>query len=179
MVYYNGSSITDMFSNIKSDNVNLDLSETNTEGVAGLKTEQQLVKIETAKRHVISINGIELAKNEYGNTCTLRTRNLTSDPARSIAVFVTEYIPNNYKAEDYIKYILTINGEDFEIVPINSQRNGIKIIKTSSLDINTEYVKYINSKISSAYLTINIKSLGAYESPHLANLKVLVGDKNV
>lgn len=160
-------------------NINIDFKEDKISEVAGLKSEKKLVKLNTAKRHVIKINGINLEKNIYKTENVVRTANLIVAPARSIAVFCNEYIPDHFPSGTYIQYFLTINGQDFEVVPINSNKNGIKIIKTSDLDIDSSYVTYINQKIKTAYLTIKIKTPNAYETPFISNLKVLVGDKNV
>lgn len=161
------------------NNINIDFKEEVTAEVAGLKSEKKLVKLNTAKRHVIKINGISLAKNIYTTESVVRTSNLIKTPARSIAIFCNEYIPEHFPSGTYIEYHLTVNGQDFEVVPINSNKNGVKIIKTSDLDLNSSYIKYLNQKIKTAYLTIKIKTPNKYETPFISNLKVLVGDKNV
>lgn len=164
---------------MSKNNVNIDFSDSDIKDVEGIKTEKKIVTLNTAKRHTIKINGIELEKNIYEKECVIKTNNLIKNPARSIAVFCNEYIPEHFSNDKYIQYYLSINGQDFEVVPINNNRDGVKIIKTSDLDLNSSYVKYVNQKIKSAYLTIKIKTPNKYESPFISNLKVLVGDKNV
>lgn len=161
------------------NNVNIDFKEDDIKEVEGLQTKKEIVKLNTAKRHVIKINGIQLEKNIYNTESIIKTNNLISNPARSIAIFCNEYIPEHFSTGTWIRYYLTINGQDFEVVPINSHHNGVKIIKTSDLDLNSDYVQYINQKIKTAYLTIRISTPNKYETPFISNLKILVGDKNV
>ena len=63
---------------------------------------------------------------------------------------------------------------DHEILPINSYKNGIKMIRFSQGKMPTEYTKYIGEKITSAYLTVSIKSKNKI-TPYINNLKVLLG----
>lgn len=164
---------------MSKNNVNIDFKEDEIKDVEGIKTEKKIVTLNTARRHVIKINGIELEKNIYDKQCVIKTNNLIKLPARSIAIFCNEYIPEHFSTDRCIQYFLTVNGQDFEVVPINSDRGGVKIIKTSDLDLDSSYVKYINQKIKTAYLTIKMTTPNKYETPFISNLKVLVGDKNV
>jgi len=160
-------------------NVNIDFKEENIKDIEGLQTKKEIVKLNTAKRHAIKINDIQLEKNIYNAESIIKTNNLISNPARSIAIFCNEYVPEHFSAGKWIRYYLTVNGQDFEVVPINSNNNGVKIIKTSDLDLSSDYVQYINQKIKTAYLTIRISTPNKYETPFISNLKILVGDKNV
>lgn len=161
------------------NNINIDFKEDPIKEVAGLQTQKEIVQLNTAKRHVIKVNDIMLEKNVYNSESIIKTNNLITSPARSIAIFCNEYVPEHFTAEAWIKYYLSVNGQDFEIVPINANRNGVKIIKTSDLDLKSDYVRYVNQKIKTAYLTIRLSTPNKYETPFLSNLKVLVGDKNV
>lgn len=164
---------------MSKNNVNIDFKEDSIKDLQGLSTKKEIVQIPTAKRHVIKINGIQLEKNIYNTESIIKTNNLITTPARSIAVFCNEYIPEHFVDGTYIRYYLNVNGQDIEVVPINANRDGVKIIKTSDLDLDSNYVEYINQKIKSAYLTIKISTPNKYETPFISNLKVLVGDKNV
>lgn len=164
---------------MSKNNVNIDFKEDSVKDLEGLTTKKEIVQLNTAKRHAIKISGIQLEKNIYNTESIIKTNNLITTPARSIAVFCNEYIPEHFTDGTYIRYYLSVNGQDFEVVPINANRDGVKIIKTSDLDLNSNYVEYINQKIKSAYLTIRISTPNKYETPFISNLKVLVGDKNV
>ena len=109
----------------------------------------------------------------------ITTNNLIKKPAKSIAIFANEYIPQHFPKGEYIYYTLTVNGIDYKITPINIDRNGTKIIKTSDFDISSNYSIYIGEEIKTAYLTIKMRSISKYETPFLKNIKVLLGDRNV
>lgn len=160
-------------------NVNIDFTESPTANISNYKTETIVKQVKTGKRHVIKVNDINLYRNKYAAKSKITTKNLITNPARSIAIFCNEYIPTHFPEGKYIQYYFTINGTNYEVVPINSDREGIKIIKVSDYDFKSEYVKYINQKIISAYLTIIINTPNDYETPFISDLKVLVGDKNV
>jgi hypothetical protein len=73
-----------------------------------------------------------------------------------------------------VKFILTINGIDYEIVPINSHSNGTKIIRFSGGKASNIYTQMIGEKIHSAYLTILYNNT-ADVSPVINNIKILIG----
>ncbi|MCY7865891.1 hypothetical protein P8918_13320 [Bacillus spizizenii] len=137
--------------------------------------EQQIIQLNTARRHAIRINSIEAKKNEYEGSSTMKSRELIRVPVDSIALFCTEFVPSHFPKNKYITYIMTINGVDYEIEPINSHRSGKKIIRHSDLDADQPYAIYVNESIKSAILTIVIRSEGTTESPLLSNIKILYG----
>ena len=136
---------------------------------------ETLTKLKTAKRSVIRINNIALGRKTYELSGQLVFNDFITDPVKSIAVFANEYVADEIDLRNSIKYNLTINGLDYEIIPINSQYNGKKIIRTTSHTIPAEHVHYINESIKSATLTINMKSSKQYTSPFISDLKVLIG----
>jgi len=140
---------------------------------------KEVTLVPTAKRHVIRINDMKAFKNEYKQVSTIRSRELITAQTNAIAFFANENIPDFYENEtaSYIKYYLTINGRDFEVVPINSQRNGIKIIKTAQTIIQSSTTLVIEESIKSAYLTIVIEPFDKYTSPRISNIKILTGKK--
>jgi len=140
---------------------------------------KEVTLVPTAKRHVIRINDMKAFKNEYKQTNTIRSRELITVQTNAISIFVNEDIPDFYEAnaDSYIKYYLTINGQDFEVVPINSQRNGIKIIKTAQTIVQSSTSLVIEESIKSAYLTIVIEPFTKYSSPRISNIKILIGKK--
>ena len=111
----------------------------------------------------------------YNDKSNLVTKELISKPVESIAIFSNEYIPPHLPQNDYSKYVLTINGKDYDIVPINSQKDGIKIIKLSNYDFNDLSIQRINESIKSAVLTIVLNAYGQKETTFLSNIKVCLG----
>lgn len=165
---------------MSKNNVNIDFSEDKISDLEQFDKKETLVKLETGRRHAIKINDLTAEKNRYSNKSIMKTGNLIKAPVKAIAIFANEYIPSNFDAKkQYVKYILSVNGKEYEITPINSSRNGIKIIKTSEYTLNSKYAEYINETIKSAYLTIEITAPSVYETVFVGNIKVLAGDKHV
>ena len=131
--------------------------------------------IPTAKRHVIRINDIESRRKQYVRESAFKTDELITNKKDiyAISVFANIYLPNNI-SEDNISFVLTVNGIDYNVKPVNSYSNGIKIIRFSQGKMPVEYTKYIGEKITSAYLTITIKSKNKL-TPYINNIKVLLG----
>ena len=131
--------------------------------------------IPTAKRHVIRINDIESRRKQYVRESAFKTDELITNKKDiyAISVFANMYLPNNI-SEDNISFVLTVNGIDYNVKPVNSYSNGIKIIRFSQGKMPVEYTKYIGEKITSAYLTITIKSKNKL-TPYITNIKVLLG----
>ena len=141
-----------------------------------IDNEENIVKIATGKRSIIRLNDITASKKKYKRYGSLMLKNFVSSKITSIAIFANEYAPDNIDLRSSIKYILTINGTDYEIIPINSGYDGKKIIRTTSLALPTDYVHYINEDIKSASLTINLSTNNEYSTPYISNLKILVGN---
>ena len=131
--------------------------------------------VPTAKRHVIKINDINSRVKNYKTESTLKTGELISGgtDVYAISVFANVYYPNNI-AKDNVKFILTVNGIDYEVKPVNSHESGVKIIRFSEGKMPAEYTKYIGEKIQSASLKIVMKS-EAKLTPYINNIKILLG----
>lgn len=136
---------------------------------------QELTVLKTAKRHAVKINNIVGQQNTYSLTNSCKSRELITEPVKNIAVFCNEYVPAHFPDSNYFKYILTINGVDHEVVPINSNRNGKKVIRTTDYSMPSDYVEYINEDIKSAFLSITINLPNNKETTYISNLKVLIG----
>lgn len=139
------------------------------------KTSTLTTIVSTAKRHVIRINDIESKRKQYIKESAFKTNELITNKKDiyAISVFANIYLPNNI-SEDNVSFILTVNGIDYNIKPVNSYSDGIKIIRFSQGKMPVEYTKYIGEKITSAYLTIVIKSKNKL-TPYVNNIKVLLG----
>ena len=139
------------------------------------KTSTLTTIVSTAKRHVIRINDIESKRKQYIKESAFKTNELITNKKDiyAISVFANIYLPNNI-SEDNVSFILTVNGIDYNIKPVNSYSDGIKIIRFSQGKMPVEYTKYIGEKITSAYLTVVIKSKNKL-TPYVNNIKVLLG----
>ena len=133
----------------------------------------------SAKRHVIRINNIELFTGEFSHESTLTTGELIDTPVKSLAIFANEYIPEQFEKEYYYcQYILTINGIDFSVVPLNSDHdNGYKIIRFSGHSSQDSYVKEVFEPIKTARLTVKLYTEDKAYTPYLSNLKICYGEE--
>lgn len=126
------------------------------------------------KRHAIIVNGIQAYNAKYVSG-ELTTANMIASPVDCIAVFASEYVPRHYPEQDYFKYILTVNGIDYDVVPINSNRDGVKMIRFSDYTVNDSYIEHLKEPIKSATLKVLINPTPGGETPYLSNLKVCIG----
>jgi len=135
----------------------------------------------TAKRHVIRINNIELFTGEFAHESTLTTGELIDKPVKSLAIFANEYIPEQFDGQYYYcQYILTVNGIDFSMVPLNSDRdNGCKIIRFTGHSSQDSYAQEIFESIKTARLTVKIYTEDKAYTPYLSNLKICYGEEAV
>lgn len=137
---------------------------------------QTIVPLEDTKRHVIRINDITAFTGDYDSSSYLETGELLSNQTNSVAVFVNEYIPPTFiKDGNYFEYLLIVNGVEYNVVPINCHRNGIKVIRYSGYSITEDYTKHIGEPIKSAKLAIKISTPDTSISPYISNIKVCIG----
>ena len=127
------------------------------------------------KRKKVVINNIGAKRRVFASESIMKSRELIRVPVDSIGIFCNEYVPAHFLKEKYVSYVLTINGEDHEIEPINSHRSGKKIVRFSDLKRVSLSTVFIDESIKSATLTIKIESSGEEEAPMLSNIKVLYG----
>ena len=139
------------------------------------KNETITTIVPSAKRHVVRINNIEAKSKKYALESIFKTKELitTDKDIYAISVFANIYLPNKLP-DDYVEFILTINGQDYKVEPVNSYKDGIKIIRFSQGKIPVKYTKYIGEKITSAFLTVRLKSKNKI-TPYINNLKILLG----
>lgn len=140
---------------------------------------ETIVNIDSAKRHIVRINNIEARVGKFSKNTTMTTKDFIISPVDSISIFANEYVPEHFPSASYFKYILNVNGVDYEVIPINSQRKGIKIIKTSDYSLADTSIKHINESIKSASLTVVIVSPNEAETPYLSNVKVCLGKEGI
>ena len=82
----------------------------------------------------------------------MQSHELINQEVYAISIFANVYVPQGL-GDDAVKFILTINGYDFDVVPINSHLNGIKIIRFSTGNTIDTYTKRIGEKIKSVKLS--------------------------
>ena len=141
-----------------------------------LEEAQTIVSLEDTKRHVIRINDITAFTGNYDSSSYLETGELLLNQTNSIAVFVNEYIPPTFIDNgNYFEYLLIINGVEYNVVPINCHRNGIKVIRYSGFSITEDYTQHIGEPIKSAKLAIKINTPDTSISPYISNIKVCIG----
>lgn len=138
-----------------------------------IKVKDKTTVVKTGKRHTVKINDISCYQKTYAITSVLESKELISDKAYSIALFCNTYIPTGLN-DTAVSFILTVNGIDYDIVPINSHSNGIKVIRFSQGKSSPGYTKYIGEEIKSAKLTIKFKGKNDV-APYVNNLKILLG----
>lgn len=136
---------------------------------------ERTIELPNAKRHVIRISDITAHIGVFSQGY-LQTKELITNPVQSIAVFANEYIPEYFPDnKTYIQYILTVNGIDYDIVPINSKKNGTKVIRVSNYSIIDDYVVHINETIKSASLKVVINTMDSNVTPYVSNVKICFG----
>lgn len=136
---------------------------------------ERTIELPNAKRHVIRISDITAHVGIFSQGY-LQTKELITNPVQSIAVFANEYIPEYFPVnKTYIQYILTVNGIDYDIVPINSEKNGTKVIRVSNYSIIDDYVVHINETIKSASLKVVINTMDSNVTPYVSNVKICFG----
>lgn len=150
--------------NYWSDDINFDINEF---------TEEVTTVVKSAQRHVIKLNQVKAYMYNYVNKSKLETKELLNQDVYSVALFANVYIPQGL-SDDAVKFILTVNGTDYNVVPINSHMNGIKIIRFSTGNANDIYTKRIGEKIKSAKLSIIFNNESKIV-PRVNNIKVLFG----
>lgn len=138
---------------------------------------EQIDILTSAKRSTVKISEIALSHRKYKRSGEIVLSNFISDSIGAIAIFSNEYIADDYDLRSSISYTLTLNGIEYDIIPINSHYNGKKIVRTTSQSIAADYVHYISENIKSATLTVKIKSDSTGVTPFLSDLKVLIGEE--
>lgn len=74
-----------------------------------------------------------------------------------------------------VHYILTVNGVDYDVVPINSHKSGIKVIRYTNYSITDDYVQHVSEPIKSAKLTVKINTPDLSYSPYVSDIKICIG----
>lgn len=160
--------------------VRLDQQQDNYE--QSLKDATTIMPLTGVKRHLIRVNEITAFKGSFTTTSYLETGELLPGAVDCIAIFANEYIPPTFPADrstignqKYLSYYLTVNEKTFEIVPVNSHKAGIKIIRFSNYTVAEDYTKHISEPIKSAKLKVKFYTPDTSCTPYLSKLKVCLG----
>lgn len=135
-------------------------------------------KVDSAKRHVVKINDIKAFSNKYSKG-TMISKELIDTPISTIALYCNEYINKDYTISNNVSYFLIINGNEYEIQPINSHRDGKKIIRMSAQSYKSDHIIYLNENIKSAKLKIVINTANQNVSPYISDIKILIGGSSI
>jgi hypothetical protein len=130
--------------------------------------------VPSARRHALKIGRIKAEAAAYENRKS-KSKNLVAAPTDRIAIFANEYIPNHFSEDNWVSYTMSVNGKDYSISPLNSNKPGVKIIKYSKFKDSEPHAIILDEPIKEAYLTIMIKTPNAIETPFVSNLKVITG----
>lgn len=161
--------------------ITFESSENLTDTIAIKDDEDNIIVYPHTKRKKIAINNIKLYSSEYSEAI-LHTDNLIlGGSVDKAALFCSEYIPNHFIDKNYIEYYLIVNGEEYEVVPVNSGKNGIRLIKFEEVSSNTNitnYIKTISETIKSIHVKIVIKSANKNETPYIGNIKLCLAKES-
>ena len=132
------------------------------------------VIISSAKRHNIRLNDLKLTRNSYTPNSNYTTGNLISGGKfYSASIFANVYIPEGLKS-NCVDFILTINGIDYEAVPINIAGPGKKVFRYSQGKSKTDYTTQLSEPIQNLSLTIKMTGKNNI-TPFVSNIKILLG----
>ncbi len=143
--------------------------------ISGEKPVTVIRRLKNAVRKVIQIGSLNAYRCEYENGSILTTNLAPDNGCKSVALFANEYIPLGLdNPEKAVTYELHVNGEKYDIVPINSGKPGDKMISCTESQFENGSVKFIGEKITTVQLRINIRSSNEL-TPFVGNLKLCIG----
>lgn len=135
---------------------------------------KKIEAVDSAKRHVVKLNNITAYNNVYGKGIMV-SKELIDTPINTIALYCNEYINKDYSIANNVSYFLILNGEEYQVQPINSHRDGKKIARMSAQSYKSDHIIYLNENIKSAKLKIVINSANQNITPYISDIKILIG----
>lgn len=147
-----------------------------TNDMIAIQEDNGSIRKVNAYRKRISLQEIQLYNSEYNDT-TIESDNVLDDSSvDKISLFAAEYIPDHFPEADYISYWLIVNGQEYPIVPVNTGRSGIAMIKYADENYSVnDNTSLIHETIKSIRLKILIRSYNKTETPYVSNLKLCLG----
>lgn len=141
------------------------------------KPETCIVKLDNAVRKIIRLGGINAYYNSYTKS-SLLTDNLgpsENESYKTIALFANEYIPDAYSDElTPIVYTATVNGQEYNIVPVNSQADGTKMISCAEDHYDNAEVRFIDDEIKTVQVRVTLTPDSNGCTPFVGNLKLCI-----
>ena len=135
--------------------------------------EEKIESIKDSVRYAILLNEITAYNSKYVES-SMVSDTFAIENAHDIGIYVNEKIYGSADIGDNIQYYLNINGTDYKIAPLNSERNRIQLIKTSDFEYYNPKVQLITDKISSAYLTVIFKTEAESQTAFCKDIKICV-----
>lgn len=156
--------------------VRITFTSSNVENdIIAIKEDNKVMVYSSTRRKKIAINNIKLYKSAYKSTSIVSGNIIVGGSVDKVALFSSEYIPNHFADKKYITYYLIINGDEQEVVPVNSDKEGIKIIKFSETDSSPtldSWIKTIKETIKTVQIKVVIETPNDNETPYIGNLKL-------
>ena len=140
--------------------------------------EAKIVELPNVKRHVVRLTSIVGITGSYEDA-VMETGEILASSASSFAIFANEYVPQYFGNDTYFRYYANVDGETIEMVPINSNRSGIKLLRYSGAIPSSPYIKRMKSEMSSIHLKVEIKAHSGGGTPYLSNIKACIGRAEV
>ena len=135
-------------------------------------------------RKVIPIDGIRLFSCSYTDSVLHSENVCPENGCKRVAVFCNQYVPDDArrqqkiaraKQDDAIVYTLFINGQPYVVQPINSDKDGIKMISCEENSYGESNVEFIGEPIKTVQLQIEINSGSRDATAFIGNLKICIG----
>lgn len=130
-------------------------------------------RLNNAHRKVVSFGGIKAYSSSYVESALITNNLAPENGCRRIAIFANEYVPST-NAVQPVKYELIVNGETYEVKPINSDVAGIKLISSVENSYKNTGVKFIEDTIKTAQLKITFNVRNG-ETAFVGNIKACIG----
>lgn len=127
-------------------------------------------------RKFVRIDAMQARRNSFKEGSGTTQNIITSGKAVCAGIFCNEYIPDFIQdaLRQDIQYQLIVNGVAHNVVPVNSDKKGIKLVKYSKNPIKEKYIEYIDEPITTLQIAMIVPTAYDY-SPYIANLKLCLG----
>ena len=137
---------------------------------------KKIRKLNNAVRKVIQLYGITAYYNTYKDSVMITDNLAPVIGCNKVAIFANEYIPEYFSGnKDYIEYELIINGETYQVEPINSNKSGTKMISYSEYKYENTNALFLNEKIKTLQLRVKFNIENEHSTAYLGNLKLCIG----
>ena len=150
-------------------------SESHVSEKLAYQSGEELIFLTNAVRKRLVIHSITATSSAYNEHNTLQSGELLPFATDRIAVIANELVPAHFVDRLYFQYFLTVNGTEYLVQPINSQKDGVKIIKLNKYGSQEASVQLLDETIKTASLRIVLLAASEEETPYLSNVKICYG----